>query len=388
MRLLHTSDWHVGRTIHGRPRTDEFAAVLDEVVRIARDGRVDAVLVAGDLFDQRAANPDAERLVFETLARLASEGLAIVAIPGNHDPAARWAALRPLLEPLRVRVVPFVAPPEQGSVVEVLSRDETEGAVVACVPFVPERTFAGAASLFTGSEQWAQEYAAGMGELLAAMARAFRPDRVNVLMAHLYATDVRVAGDENPLTITPDYAVPPARFPATAQYLALGHVHRPQAVPASPAPARYAGSLLQLDFGEMEQSKSLALVEVSPGKPASVREIALASGRRLYDVGGTLEELRAIAPSFADAWLRVTVRTDAPVPGIADAVREILPNAIEVRLDFPRVEEEIPSLGLMRKLPLEQYVAYYRSKHGAEAPAELLEAFRRTQDAIERGEPS
>src|SRR5919108_5417458 len=103
MRFLHTSDWHVGRTIRGRSRIEEFAAVLDELVAIARDQAVDAVLVAGDLFDGRASNADAERLVFETLARLASEKIAVVAIPGNHDSAARWHALRPLLQLLRVR---------------------------------------------------------------------------------------------------------------------------------------------------------------------------------------------------------------------------------------------------------------------------------------------
>src|ERR671925_1673581 len=108
MRFLHTSDWHVGRTIRGRSRIEEFAAALDEVVAIARDQAVDAVLIAGDLFDGRAVNADAERLVFETLARLAEAKVAVVAIPGNHDSAARWSALRPLLDPLRVRVVPFV----------------------------------------------------------------------------------------------------------------------------------------------------------------------------------------------------------------------------------------------------------------------------------------
>src|ERR671937_1522256 len=97
MRFLHTSDWHVGRMIRGRSRLDEFAAVLDEVVAIARDQAVDAVLIAGDLFDGRASNAEAERLVFETLARLAAERIGVVALPGNHDSAGRWSAPRPPL---------------------------------------------------------------------------------------------------------------------------------------------------------------------------------------------------------------------------------------------------------------------------------------------------
>ncbi|HYY55528.1 MAG TPA: exonuclease SbcCD subunit D [Candidatus Dormibacteraeota bacterium] len=385
MRFLHTSDWHVGRTIRGRSRLDEFAAVLDEVVAIARDQAVDAVLIAGDLFDGRAANADAERLVFETLARLAAQKIAVVAIPGNHDSAARWDALGPLLKPLHVRVVPYVAPPDRGSAVEVSARAGDEAAIIACVPFVPERMFGSAAALFAGSERWAQEYAQGMGDLLEAMATAFRPHKVNMLMAHLFATDVTLGGGENPFTVTVDYAVPPARFPAIAQYVALGHVHLPQVVAASPAPARYAGSLLQLDFGEAEQRKSVTIVEVDPDTPGKAHTIELRSGRRLSDVSGTLEGLRELAPTLGDAWLRVTVRTDGPVPGIADEVRELMPNAVDVRTEFPRRDEDVVETGIVRLDPREQYLAYYRTKHGTAPSPEMLTVFAETYEAVRGG---
>ncbi|HKW78461.1 MAG TPA: exonuclease SbcCD subunit D [Candidatus Limnocylindria bacterium] len=386
MRFLHTADWHVGRTIRGRARTDEFGAALDEVVAIARDQAVDAVLIAGDMFDGRASNADAERLVFETLARLASEKIAVVAIPGNHDSAARWDALRPLLEPLRVRVVPFVAPPDQGTAVEIAARAGDEAAIVACVPFVPERMFGSAASLFAGSERWAQDYAQGMGDLLEAMATAFRPHKVNMLMAHLFATDVTLGGGENAFTVTLDYAVPPARFPAIAQYVALGHVHLPQAVRASPAPARYAGSLLQLDFGEADQRKSVTIVDVDPDTPGRAQEIALSAGRRLREVSATLDGLRQLEPTLGDAWLRVAVQTDGPVPGIADEVRELLPNAVEVRTEYPRREEDVAAADLVRLDPREQYLAYYRTKHGTAPSPELLTAFAETYEAVRSGE--
>ncbi len=387
MRFLHTSDWHVGRTIRNHSRIAEFTAVLDEVVAIAKDARVDAVLVAGDLFDQRAANPEAEKLVFETLARLAAEGIPVVAIPGNHDLAARWDALRSLLEPLDVRVVPFVRPPGEGSLVAVPSRDGRERALVACVPFVPERMYGSAAALFAGSENWAQEYAQGMGDLLVAMATAFEDAAVNVLLAHVFAVGVELGAGENPLTVTMEYAVPPSRFPGTASYIALGHVHKPQAIAGSPAPARYAGSLLQLDFGEREQRKSVTLVDASVGKPARMKEVPLRSGRRLSDVSGTLEELRAVASTLGDAWLRVTVRTPGPVPGIANDVREILANAVDVRPELPRLEEEVAREPLLGLAPREQFVRYYREKRSAEPGVELLRAFDEVQAAV-HGEPT
>src|SRR6266516_4873311 len=122
MRFLHTGDWHVGKAIRGRSRHDEFAAVLAEVVGVAVQEGVDAALIAGDLYEHRAASP-------------------VVAIPGNHDSALRLEAFARVLRSIDVHAVPRVAPPDRGSVVEVASRDGSETALVACVPFVPERRF-------------------------------------------------------------------------------------------------------------------------------------------------------------------------------------------------------------------------------------------------------
>src|SRR2546421_3667741 len=272
MRFLHTGDWHVGKAIRGRSRSDEFAAALDEVVGIAAAEAVDAVLIAGDLYEHRAASPEADGLVFETLVRLHEARTPVVVIPGNHDSALRLEAMAKLLRAIDVRAVPKVSPPDRGSVVEVASREGGETALVACVPFVPERRFGDAAALFEATETWYLSYAEGMGELLAAMAGSFRPDRVNVLMAHLFTAGALLGGGEREVTTGLEYAVSPARLPGEAAYIALGHIHRPQAVKGSPSPARYPGSLLQLDFGEREQRKSVTIVDASVGRPARVRE--------------------------------------------------------------------------------------------------------------------
>src|SRR5919197_6476198 len=338
MRFLHTADWHVGRTIRGRSRGPEFEDVLAEVVGIAIQEGVDAVLVAGDLYEHRSPMPEADALVFEALVRLHEAAIPVVAIPGNHDSAIRLEALAMLLRPIGVSLVPRVLPPDQGGIVQIPSRSGDEVALIACVPFVPERRFGDAAALFRAPEDWYQSYAEGMGRLLGAMARAFREDRVNVLLAHLFTDGAIPGGGEHQITIGIEYAISPSRLPATASYVALGHVHRPQAVKGAPSPTRYAGSLLQLDFGETEQTKSVTIVEASAGRPAKVREVALSSGRRLLDVEGTLDEVLAKGANLADAYLRVFVDTDGPVPGIAEQVRDALPNAVDVSLRYERQE--------------------------------------------------
>src|SRR5438132_5053349 len=338
MRLLHTGDWHVGRTIRGRSRAEEFADALREVVGIAREEAVDAVLLAGDVYDQRSPTPEADALVFEALVRLYEASIPVVAIPGNHDAASRLGALAQLLRPIGVLVVPKVVPPSDGSLVEVPSRDGSEIAQVACLPFVPERRFGDAAALFRATEAWYQSYAEGMGRLIEAMCEPFRPHRVNVLLAHLFTDGAIPGGGEHQITIGIEYAVSPSRLPATASYIALGHVHRPQAVRGAPSPTRYAGSLLQLDFGEREQTKSVIVVEATPGRPAKLREVALSAGRRLLDVEGTFDEVVSKGRQLPDAHLRVFVATDGPVPGIAERLSDALPIAVDCFLRYERVD--------------------------------------------------
>lgn len=375
MRFLHTADWHVGKTLRGRSRQGEFAAVLDEVVGIAAQEGVDAVLVAGDVYEHRAPSPDADELVFDALLRLHDAGIPVVVIAGNHDSAVRMSALAGLLSRVGVSLVPRVVPPDEGSAVEIPARDGTEAAMVACVPFVPERRFGDAAALFHSVESWYQSYAENMGRLLEAMAGAFREDRVNVLLAHLFTDGALLGGGEREATIGLEYAVSPARLPGNAQYLALGHVHRPQRVRGAPAAARFAGSLLQLDFGETQQEKSVSIVEASPGKPARVREVALSSGRRLLDVRGSLDELAGAAAGVGDAYLRVFVACDGPTPGLAERVRELLPGAVDVHLEYERAEAVPGAPALSSLSPREQFLAYYRSHHGAEPGDDLLRAF-------------
>jgi exonuclease SbcD len=127
--------------------------------------------------------------------------------------------------------------------------------------------------------------------------------------------------------------VPGTIFPASAHYVALGHLHRPQSI-AGPCPIWYSGSPLQLDFGETADTKAVLPVEAVPGVPASVREVPLQSGRRLRNVRGSLAELRPLAGTTGDDWLRVFVREPARA-GLADEVRDLFPEAVDVVLESP-----------------------------------------------------
>jgi len=133
---------------------------------------------------------------------------------------------------------------------------------------------------------------------------------------------------------------------------------------------------LQLDFGEAQQTKSVTIVDAEPGRPASTREVPLSAGRPLLDVRGTLDQVLARADDVHDAYLRVFVSVDAPVPGIADRVREVLPNALDVHLEYERVQEQAhqgPPLSALA--PREQFISSYTAYNGVAPSEPILEAF-------------
>jgi len=132
--------------------------------------------------------------------------------------------------------------------------------------------------------------------------------------------------------------------------------------------------LLQLDFGEREQEKSVAIVNVDPGRPPEVTTVTLAGGHGLLDVAGTLDELRGMEID-PDAYLRVTLRCDGPSPGLADEVREFLPRALVVQLEYERESGDREAGELRRLEPRELFARYYQRRHGAAADDRMLRLF-------------
>jgi exonuclease SbcD len=381
MRFLHTADWHVGKPLRGRGRMEEFAAALEEVHRIALEARVDAVLVAGDVFDSPAPPPEAEKLVYDFLARLLPERIACVVIAGNHDHPKKLGALARLLEGLRIHVRSEVRPPSQGGVVSVPSRDGKQEARIAVLPFVPERKVVDACQVMEAEHAWYEEYARRVEQILACLTAGLTPATVNLVLAHLMVSGARVGTGERALHIGDIYAVNAQQLPANVQYIGLGHLHRPQEVLA-PAQARFSGSLLELDFGEKEQEKGVVLVEAAPGRAARIEIAPVTAGRRLRDVEGTLGELLAMAPTLGDAYLRVRVKVAGPVPGVAEQVKEMLPNALDVSLDYERVESGPAPAPRSSLRPEELFADFFERRNGARPPAEMLDLFRKVYEDV------
>jgi len=354
VKLLHTSDWHVGKLIRGQSRAGEHRAVLAEIAGVAAAEAVDLVLVAGDLFETAAPGPESESVVYEALLALADVA-PVVVIGGNHDNPRRLQAVAPLLSLGRVTVLGQPAAPDGGGVVH-LDAGETP-VCLALLPFVSKRSIVKAQDLMADDAyEHSQAYDDRVRSVVARLCGGFTADTVNLVCAHAFAAGGTTGGGERSVHTIEDYSVGAQAFPVGAQYVALGHLHRAQDIPG-PTRIHYSGSPMQLDFGEGRDTKSVAVVELEPGAPATVRDVPLAAGRALRTLTGSLAELEAVAGSTGDDFLRVVV-DDTRRAGLADQVREWFPHCVDVIVRTPQDSPERTHAPVVGRAPGELFRTY------------------------------
>lgn len=363
MKFLHTSDWHVGKTLKGRPRLDEHRAVLAEVVGHARANDVDAVVISGDIYDTSVPTAEAQRLVIATLLALAKDGIEVIAIAGNHDSGSTFEAFRPLMGVAGINLYGQARAKDKGGVYSFTARSTGEPVNVAVIPFLSQRYAVRAAQLIAPGDNVPARnvgsYDQWVRNIVDHLHGGYDPDGVNLMTAHLTCTGGAFGGGERMAQSIFEYHVPAAIFPIDTHYVALGHLHRRQELPAG-CPVHYSGSPLAVDFGEEENTPTVLLVEASPGTPAKVTDLPLKSARRLRTVEGTVEQLRAAAREYGEDWLRVRVK-QSTYAGLRDDIIEALPNALEIHIhsDFTNTGSGmVSSVQVAAKSPAELFAEY------------------------------
>jgi DNA repair protein SbcD/Mre11 len=365
MRILHTSDWHVGKVLKGRPREKEHTAVLADLIEIAAREKPDLVIVAGDLYDTAAPSSASTKLVTRALSALRRTGARVVAIGGNHDNGPALDALRPWADAAGIELRGSVGDNPDDLVISGTTAGGERWQLVT-LPFLSQRYAIRAAEMYELTAAEAnQTYADHIARLIEKLSEKFgEPGVVNLLTAHLTIVGASAGGGEREAHTIMGYAVPATVFPRGAHYVALGHLHRAQQVIA-PCPTRYSGSPLAIDFGEEENVCSVAIVDVAADKAARVRDVPITGAISLRTVRGTLEQLATV--NLPDAWLRVLVR-ETPRVGLREDVQELLPNALEVRIDPDMIPSQSGERMAQRagRSPRELFGDYLDSRGSAE----------------------
>lgn len=381
MKIVHTSDWHVGRRWKQLLRMEEMAQILSNLADFIEREAVDLVLHTGDVFDVPNPPAEAEKLVNEFFVRVGRSGARTVVIAGNHDDAGRFDARSPLTEYAQVQLRGRPRSAQDGGACELTTRSG-EVAIVAALPFASAGRWVSALQLAEDEGAARSRYAHMFQRAAANLTIPFRAGAVNLFMAHTHLEGAAFGETERRVHLGEDWAATPQTLPTAASYIALGHIHKPQKL-AGTLPAYYAGSPLQLDFGEAGQEKSFVLVNASPGRPAQVEHVPYRGGLPLEDLRATLPELEKMEPSrTSQRWLRVTVPIEEEDPELNRKVRALLPNALVVH---PELAERAQPAQLQlddRSSPRERYSAYYHQEYQTSPASPLLEAFQHLHEQV------
>lgn len=315
MRLVHTSDWHLGRSLGGVGLLGAQALVLDDLVATVRREQVDAVLVSGDVYDKALPNPDAVTLLSETFERLVDAGAQVVVTSGNHDSAIRLGFASRLLQRAGLHV--------RTSLAEVGTPVLVAGVAIYPLPYLEPALTADA--LQASRRSHAAVLEAAMTRVRADLASRGGP---SVVMGHAFVSGGLSCESERDISIGGVAAVPVQTF-AGVSYAALGHLHgRQQAGPN----VHYSGSPVAMSFGEAGHVKGYAVVEIEGMAAPRVELVRAPVERALAVLRGRLEELLT-QPQYAAAepsFVAVTLTDPVRPLGAMDRIRRRFPHAIKL----------------------------------------------------------
>lgn len=396
MRILHTSDWHLGKMLEKIDRKAEQEAFVEEICEICEREKVHMVLIAGDVFQNANPSAAAEQLFYYALDRLSARGSrAVVAIAGNHDHPDRLCAAHPLAERQGITLIGYPGVPLMPSLhnnpqkvrriaagaswAEIVVPACEHSAVIAALPYPSEGRLIELVSESLEEVDMLRAYNLKIAAIFRRLAQNYRAHTVNLAMTHLYVQGGIDTGTESQIqTIGGSYAIDPAVFPDKAQYVALGHLHRPQNTAGCSVPVRYAGSPLAYSFSEINHAKSVTLVDVEPGKAAVLKEIPLSAGKPLvsWKVEGFDEVLRGLeAGIYANAWidLEILLGGTVDVDQTIRQIRSLSDNIIKIKITGPvnETDGEGSRQTGMESLPLnELFTLFYRRQTGGLEPDE------------------
>ncbi len=336
MKILHTSDWHLGRTLYGKKRYEEYEKFLSWLEETIRRAEVDVLLIAGDIFDTSTPSNRAQELYYRFLCRIAASPCRhVVVTAGNHDSPSFLNAPKELLKVLDIHVAANITENREDEVILLKDREGTPGLIVCAVPYLRDRDVrsAEAGESIADKEQKLLEgistHYHEAGKIAEQIRKEAGSDIPVITMGHLFSKGGKtVEGDGvRELYVGSLAHVSSTVFPPVSDYIALGHLHIPQRVDGSEF-IRYSGSPLPIGFGEAKQEKSVCLIEFS-GRETEVSLIKVPRFQELVRIKGDLQIILQQIYELADAQQEIWLEVVYDGKEVTGNIREQLENAVE-----------------------------------------------------------
>lgn len=389
MKFIHTSDWHLGKSLEGHSRLEEQEQFCGDFIDLVRSNDIDMVIIAGDVYDTSNPPAQAEKLFYRTVSELAENGKrCIVVIAGNHDNPERLAAASPLAHEQGIVILGMpnsYTEPQKYNGFEIVYSEEgcveliinDESIVLATLPYPSEKRL-NEVLINSGDDNDRQKsYSEKIGEIFDERSSRFRDDSINIAISHLFVLGGETTDSERPIELGGSLIVNTKNLPQNAQYIALGHLHKPQKV-SDRLNAYYSGSPLQYSKDERSYSKGANIVYLKAGNKPEIEQIYFRNYKpiEVFKCNGIEEALNLCEENKdRDIWSYFEIKTDEVLSqSDIKQMKETLKDIIEIRPIITAQEQE-EVIDMKEKSMGELFKEFYTFSKGVNPKGELMDLF-------------
>ncbi len=387
MRILHTGDWHLGKNLEGVSRLDEQELFLKDFVEIVKEEKIDLVIIAGDVYD--SANPPsrAEKLFYETLKAISNDGQVLtLVISGNHDSPERLVSARPLAsEHGIIMVATPISHVEVGEYGKhtIVNSDKGfieidingEKAVIVTVPYPSEKRLN--EILYTEDENQMESYNDRIRRLFEDLSSNFRDDTINIITSHLFAMGAVETGSERSIQLGGSYIIDSSCFPEEAQYVALGHIHKPMTVPNTNSRVRYAGSPLHYNKKETSFTKGCFILDINnKNVDVSFKEFKVYKAIEVWKCESIEEAIdMCVDKTDENSYVYLEIKTDRYIKeDEIKHMKKFKKDILEITPIIESLEVEQSHMTNFTEKPFNEiFQAYYKKSRGLEPEQEVVD---------------
>ena len=393
MRIIHTSDWHLGKSLENVSRLDEQEKFCEDFVKLVEDKKANIVLIAGDIYDTYNPSAAAESLFYRTIERLSDSGKRYVhIIAGNHDNSDRLEAVNPVVSNKGISILGYpksIAKKGKFANFEIVESKEgftkvkfgDEIVNILAMPYPSEKRLNEVIKGYEDEEDMQKSYSQKIGDLFRELENNYNDDEINIAVSHIFVVGSSISDSERRIELGGSLLVEKKDLPSKSQYTALGHIHKPQRM-SKKYNAYYSGSPIQYSKNERNSAKSVYIVDLKAGEEAVVNQEFINNYRpiELYKCDGIEEALEiADKKKDCDVFSYFEILTDKSLE--AEDIRTLkktMKNVLEIRPIIEGSDEFVKKevIDINRSNIEKFFKDFFKENRSTEASDEIIEIFR------------
>lgn len=396
MKILHTSDWHLGRV----DRLEEQSLFIEELINICDENNIDLIIIAGDIYDTFNPPIDAEKLFFYAVKKLSLNGKRpIIVIAGNHDSGNRISSPKPLASQFGIILngnFNEVIEPFKAENFEIIKSGKNffeicinnENAVFLTIPYITEKSLNEVIFNDLDENEQQKTFSQKLKDIFLNLSKNFRKDTINIIVGHFFVIGGKETDSERKIqTIGGIYAVSPNIFPIETQYVALGHLHKTQKIKSDICDIYYSGSPIQYSKSEAMQKKAVLIVDIKPNSKCNVKKVFLTNYKpievwKCCNYADALD--KCIKNCDKNCWVFLEINAEQPLMASQlKALYEYKKDIVNISINFDNFDKKVIDTHDIEKTIEDEFKDFYFNKKGVYPTDEILNLFLNILDEFE-----